>query len=63
MTDIGKLLGRQAEWQKRQQALTWPEKVRMAEAIRESVAKLRRPRQPGGTGLAPPNGEHGKPQH
>ena len=44
MTDTGKLFERQAEWQKARIALTWPEKVRMAEAVRESIVKFRRAR-------------------
>jgi len=33
--DIRKLLERQAAWQKSLAALPWPEKVRMAKAVRE----------------------------
>lgn len=44
MTDTHRLLERQAEWQKGRAALTWAEKIRMAEAVREDVAKLRRAR-------------------
>lgn len=44
MTDTRKLLERQAAWQKGRAALTWPEKVRMAEAVREWAAKFRRAR-------------------
>jgi hypothetical protein len=39
---IQKLLERQAEWQKSRKSLSWPEKIHMAEAIRESVLQLRR---------------------
>jgi hypothetical protein len=42
MSDIQKLLERQAEWQKSRKSLSWPEKIRMAEAIRESVLQFRR---------------------
>jgi hypothetical protein len=42
MSDIQKLLERQAEWQKSRKSLSWPEKIRMAEAIRESVLQIRR---------------------
>ncbi|HMD96076.1 MAG TPA: hypothetical protein VKM93_01930 [Terriglobia bacterium] len=42
MSDTLKLLERQATWQKCRVALTWAEKVRMAEAVRDSVAQLRR---------------------
>jgi hypothetical protein len=39
--EIRKLLERQAEWQKSRAKLSWAEKVRMAEAVREDVARLR----------------------
>jgi hypothetical protein len=39
--DVQELLRRQAEWQKSRQALSWPDKIRMAEKIRESVRALR----------------------
>lgn len=35
---------KQAEWQKGRQKLSWPEKIRMAEAVRESVIALRKTR-------------------
>ena len=41
MSDVEELLERQARWQRTRQALTWPEKVRMAEQVRESVRQLR----------------------
>jgi hypothetical protein len=41
MTDLEHMLERQAQWQKSRQTLTWPEKIRMAERIRESVGQLR----------------------
>jgi hypothetical protein len=44
MSDTLKLLERQAAWQKSRVALTWAEKIRMAEAVRESVAQLSRNR-------------------
>jgi hypothetical protein len=37
MNDPGQILNRQAQWQKSRQALTWPEKIRLAERVRESV--------------------------
>jgi hypothetical protein len=49
VTDTEAMLRRQAEWQKSRQSLTWPEKIRMAERVRESIRKLRvhaRPAQP-----------------
>lgn len=42
MTDVEEMLKRQAEWQKSRQHLTWPEKIRMAEQVRDSVVALRR---------------------
>ncbi len=41
MTDVRQLLDRQAEWQKARRGLSWPEKIRMAEALREMVHQLR----------------------
>jgi hypothetical protein len=46
MTDVRKQLASQAVWQKARAALTWPEKVRMAEAVREWAAKFSRQRSP-----------------
>jgi hypothetical protein len=42
MSDPQPLLDRQAEWQKSRKALSWLEKIRMAERIRESVLRFRR---------------------
>ena len=41
MNDVKKLLERQAAWQKRRKSIPWPEKIRIAEAIRESILQLR----------------------
>ena len=41
MTDVRRLLERQAEWQRARGGLSWPEKVRMAEAMREAIHQLR----------------------
>lgn len=41
MTDIRHLLERQAEWQKARGGLSWPEKIRMAEAMRETLRQFR----------------------
>lgn len=41
MTDVHGLFERQAAWQAGRRQLSWPQKVRMVEAIRESVARLR----------------------
>lgn len=42
MDDVKELLERQAAWQKSRRLLSWPEKIRIAESIRESVVQLRR---------------------
>lgn len=44
MSEITKLLERQAAWQKSRAKLTWPQKVRMAASVREWAARLRRAR-------------------
>ena len=41
MTDVRRLFERQAEWQRARRGLSWPEKVRMAEAMREAILQLR----------------------
>ena len=41
MSDPELILRRQAQWQKSRQSLTWPEKIRLAERVRESVRQLR----------------------
>jgi len=41
MSDVQRLLERRAQWQKARKALSWPEKIRMAETIRESAIRLR----------------------
>lgn len=52
MTDTRKILERQAAWQKGRAALTWAEKVRMAEAVRDSLAQFRESRSPMTSGVA-----------
>jgi hypothetical protein len=42
MIDVRSLLDRQAAWQKARRTLTWPEKIRMVEAVRMSIIRLRR---------------------
>ena len=37
MTNLEQMLKRQAQWQTSRRFLTWPEKIRMAERIRESL--------------------------
>jgi hypothetical protein len=39
--EIRHLLQRQAQWQKNLKNLSWPEKIRVAEQLRDSIAKLR----------------------
>lgn len=41
MTEMRELFERQAAWQAGRRRLSWPEKVRMAAAIRDSVIQLR----------------------
>jgi len=42
MTESSERLRRQAQWQKRRKELSWPDKIRLAEAIRDSLESLRR---------------------
>ncbi len=42
MTDVRRMLERQAEWQKTRRDLPWPEKVRIAAKLRSAVLALRR---------------------
>jgi len=64
MSDIRQLLERQANWQKTQRGLSWPEKVRMAEAMRETLHHFRRmssgERRPAEIPLPKPDGEEVK---
>lgn len=44
MSDVEKLLERQARWQESRRLLSWPEKLRLVAAVRETLcqfAKLR----------------------
>jgi hypothetical protein len=41
MDEVRLLLERQARWQKTRKDLSWPEKIRMAEKIRESASQWR----------------------
>ncbi|HUY36021.1 MAG TPA: hypothetical protein VMV69_25000 [Pirellulales bacterium] len=41
MEHIQQSLDRQAAWQKGRKSLSWPEKIRMAEAVRESLLQFR----------------------
>jgi len=41
MDEVQQLLERQARWQKARKNLSWPEKVRMAEMVRESTRQWR----------------------
>ena len=47
MTDMRDLFERQAAWQAGRRHLSWPEKVRIAEAMRESLAGFRKMRSMG----------------
>ena len=41
MNELDKQFARQAQWQTSRKALSWPEKVRQAEAIRDAIKTLR----------------------
>lgn len=41
MSNLISILERQAKWQKGRRQLSWPEKIRRAEAIRKSILQLR----------------------
>jgi hypothetical protein len=41
MNDISRMFQNQAKWQKERACLSWPEKIRMAEDIRQSIISLR----------------------
>lgn len=41
MIDVLELLERQARWQRSRSSLTWSEKIRMVEAIRETALQFR----------------------
>lgn len=41
MTDAQQALEKQARWQASRRGLSWPEKIRMAERVRDSVVSLR----------------------
>ncbi len=55
MDDVKKLLERQAAWQKGRKSLPWPEKIRIAEAVRESILQIRGTR-PGAKRVATASG-------
>jgi hypothetical protein len=60
MDEILRLLARQARWQKSRRSLSWPEKIRMAERIREPVLELRSGIPPGANATPPrPSKEEG----
>lgn len=44
VTDMRELFERQAAWQARRRSLSWAEKLRMVEAVRESIIRLRQMR-------------------
>ena len=41
MTEVERLLQRQAAWQKSREGLPWPEKIRIAEQMRDSLKQWR----------------------
>jgi hypothetical protein len=44
MSEVIKTLERQSAWQKQRKQWSWPEKIRRAAAIRDSIVQLRRSR-------------------
>jgi len=42
MSEIVRLLQKQAQWQRSRKDLSWPEKIRLVEKIRDSAARWRR---------------------
>lgn len=44
--DVTDHFKRQAEWQKKQKDLSWPEKIRQAELLRDAALKLKKPHPP-----------------
>jgi hypothetical protein len=44
MHDVHKMLERQATWQRSRANLSWPEKIRQAEILRDTFLKMRRTR-------------------
>ena len=42
MSEVEQLLKRQSAWQASRRRLSWPEKIRMAEAMRETLVRFRR---------------------
>ena len=52
--DVQELLRRQAQWQRSRKNLPWPEKIRMAEQVRDSIGTLRATaREDDAEGIAP----------
>ena len=41
MTTLREIFARQARWQRERAQLSWPEKIRLAEAMREALLVLR----------------------
>ena len=61
MSDVQKQsFERQAQWQRRGADLTWPEKVRQAEVMREAVLQLRAKTPASATKLLNPENSPGR---
>jgi hypothetical protein len=60
MHNVKDILEKQAEWQRGLRSLPWPEKVRMAEALRDPI---RRFRQWSGTQPGPEPTSHNSGKH
>ena len=49
MTNVSKLMQRQADWQRQQARLPWAEKIRQAACLRHQITALRTARRGMGT--------------
>ena len=56
MTTLREIFARQAKWQRERAQLSWPEKIRLAEVMREALLVLRAGRPPR---VLPPEGAPG----
>jgi hypothetical protein len=56
MTTLREVFERQAKWQRERAQLSWPEKIRLAEVMREALLVLRagKPRLPADPAADPP---------
>lgn len=60
MSEVPAEVLRQAAWQRERQKLSWAEKIRIAEAVRDSALSLRKARVHGPGAPASPDSERKK---